>query len=256
MPVSRLLPAVRSCLLGLGLGLAWRASAPSVAYAQDPVPPTVAPTVLVEPSHDARGDGDGAHARQTLRTFAENEHDGRMAGGFALLVAGGAAVGAGLVTELHFDQSYGRIVWIGGALTAVSGFSSLFRPGPLESLDLQTAGGSAGELRRQWGARAAAARSGRVIGGVVTLVVGAAAAGVGGALGAGMGDLTQDAREAWTLGLLVGGGAFMASGLSTLLLESTLEHAFRTAYGSPAPRVSLVPAPVAGGGTLALSGRF
>jgi len=200
---------------------------------------------------------DDRRARDTLKVFGEQERSQRMVGGFALLLTGAGSVGAGLLADLEYDESYGQPLWIGGAALGASGLLSLFKAGPIEDLATQSAGLSAPLLKDEWAKRASTAATSRQISGWVGIGLGVIAGGAGAAVASGVGDLQESEKESWSVALIAIGGALLGGGVGSLLVESQAEVGYRAAYGTLKPSsISLRLAPSSGGGLGGLQGRF
>lgn len=190
--------------------------------------------------------------------LSEREDAARVAGAYSMFISGAAAITAGLVADIAYDRSYGKPLWIFGALVEVGGVLSLVRTGTFEQLASDAAGYTAEQLQSEWSRRALLVRQGRKIGGVASLVLGALTIGTGGAIAAGLGDLNREPKQDWTTGLIALGGGIMGSGLVSLLVESPLESSYRAAYGSDPDGSSLAlnVAPTPGGAALSLRASF
>lgn len=209
-----------------------------------------------QPSDEAANE---VQARQVLLAFSLQERSERLHGGYGLLISGAAAAGAGLLADLHYEKSYGQPVWIAGAVLGLSGLLSFTQAGPLESFATESTRFRGVALQRHWATLAQRAARARHIAGGINLGVGLLAAGAGGAIAAGVGGLKPDARENWTVALILGGGALASTGVVTLLVESKSELGYRAAYGeAPAEFASLQLGGglVPGGGALSVSGSF
>jgi hypothetical protein len=201
---------------------------------------------------------DGKHARQTLEAFALREQTTRIVGSYGLFITGGAMVGVGLLADLKYDESYGQVIWIAGTLVSVTGLLTLFKEGPLETFSGKATSMTPSALREEWATQARKAQSERKIGGIVSMGLGVVAAGAGAAIAAGAGDMSQQTKEGWAVGLLLVGGAFIGGGVVTMAVKSDMELGYRAAYGADAdaPPITVGFAPVPGGGALSLRGAF
>lgn len=192
--------------------------------------------------------------------MAEQAKSKRVGGTVALLSTGGAMTVAGLVADLEYDQSYGEVLWIAGAVTVGLGGINLFVRTPIEQLHGKYASGGGDEhLRAEWAALAEDARSSRTVQGFISLGIGAVGLGAAGAVAAGVGDLDDPERQDWTVALIIAGGATVGGGLAALLVQTDLEAGYNAAYGSTTEQyahlnVGVGPAP--GGGYVALNGNF
>lgn len=221
--------------------------------------PPAAPAPGVAPAGASPGGADDVHARRVLTAVAGQERSARMAGGVALLVVGATLVVTGVVAEAQFDDEYGSVLWITGAVLGGASILTFVVKGPVESLQDETASMSAAERKGAWSAKASSARTARQIGSVVGIGLGVASVGTGVAIASGAGDLQEDAQEAWTIVLLAAGGSLIGTGIAGLLMESPLETGYRAAYGSDsarAPALSLGVGAARRGATLTLRGAF
>ena len=201
------------------------------------------------------------------------------------VTAGAAAFGAltltAGVTLLVDDRSPGErragnfLIGVGGAGVGValgevldSNWHPSFGKWPDETLrDKVTAivaeGGSSSEvldrIDEAWRAQAAEARSSRHFGAVLTLVLGTAAMGIGGAIELGT---PRDSGDHSGTSLLYGVGALeVGIGIYGLLAESPFEESYRTWHAArrPAPasvRPSIGFAPLPGGGAVSAGFTF
>jgi len=201
---------------------------------------------------------DGKHARQTLEAFALREQSTRIVGSYGMLITGAATVGAGLLADLHYDESYGQVLWIAGTLVSVGAVVNLVREGPLETFSSKATSMTPSALREEWATRARKAQSERQIGGIVSIGLGVVAAGAGAAIAAGAGDMREEVKEGWAVGLLFAGGAFIGGGVITMAVKSDAELGYRAAYGADADAapITVGVTPVPGGGALSLRGVF
>ena len=201
---------------------------------------------------------DGKHARQTLEAFALREQSTRIVGSYGMLITGAATVGAGLLADLHYDESYGQVLWIAGTLVSVGAVVNLLREGPLETFSSKATSMTPTALREEWATRARKAQSERQVGGIVSIGLGVVAAGAGAAIAAGAGDMREEVKEGWAVGLLFAGGAFIGGGVITMAVKSDAELGYRAAYGADAdaPPITVGVTPVPGGGALSLRGAF
>jgi hypothetical protein len=201
---------------------------------------------------------DGKHARQTLDAFALREQSARVVGSYGLFITGAAMVGAGLLADLQYEESYGQVLWIAGTLVSVSGLLTLVTKGPLETFSSKATSMTPSVLREEWATRARKTQSERQIGGIVSIGLGVVAGGAGAAIAAGAGEMAQKTKEGWAVGLLFAGGAFIGGGVVTIAVKSDMELGYRAAYGADAdaPPIRVGIAPVPGGGALSLRGAF
>jgi hypothetical protein len=222
-----------------------------------PPPPVVTQPPPQQAAVTADSTVDGERALTTLQVFADNERGARKAGSIAGMVVGGGFVVAGLVADIEYDEKYGTVLWALGLGAMVGSAIGFFAQGPMEKLAATHASAPAGTLKRIWADAATTARTERHVAGGLGVGLGAVAAGAGVALAAGAGDLSQEAQEDWTIGLIAGGGALIGGGIATMLVETHVEAGYRAAYGhlEPAPIVVGV-APAPGGASFAVSGRF
>ena len=201
---------------------------------------------------------DGKHARQTLEAFALREQSTRVVGSYGLFITGGAMVGVGLLADLHYEESYGQVIWIAGTLVSVTGLLTLFKAGPLETFSSKATSMTPTALREEWATQAHKAQSERQIGAIVSIGLGVVAAGAGAAIAAGAGDIAQQTKEGWAVGLLLASSAFIGGGVVTMAVKSDMELGYRAAYGADADAspITVGIAPVPGGGALSLRGAF
>ena len=191
--------------------------------------------------------------------LADREESGRVAGAYSMFISGAAAITAGVIADAVYDRYYGKPLWIIGTIVEVGGLLSLFRAGTFERLARDADAYTAEQLQSQWSQRALLARKGRKIGGAASLVLGALTIGTGAAIAGGLGDLKGERKQDWTIALVSVGGGVMGSGLVSLLVESPLESAYRSAYGTEPDGtnpVTLNVAPTLGGAALQLRANF
>ena len=201
--------------------------------------------------------GSGPSPETTLLVYAEQERSARVGGNIAGLVLGAGLVAGGLIADLEYEKSYGTYVWAVGIGAIVGSTIGMFVHGPMEVMAASHAAAPPDTLKRIWADEATKARTARHIGGGVLIGLGAVAAGAGTAIAAGAGDLSQDEKEGWTLGLIFAGGGFIGGGIAALLIETHIEQGYRAAYGhlAPAP-IKLGMAPTPGGAAFSVSGSF
>jgi hypothetical protein len=202
---------------------------------------------------------DDANARRVLVLLAEHGRSSRVANAYSMFIGGAAAITAGIVADSVYDRSYGRPLWIIGALAEVGGVLNLFVPSMYERMAHEAEQLSADQLQKQWLQRALAARSARRIGGVVGLGLGVVSIAGGAAVAAGLGEMERATKQDWTTVLSVFGGALMGQGLVSLLVESPFETSYRTAYGrdlAAHEALSLNIAPTVGGASVSLRSTF
>ena len=274
---SRSLPFASTVVLLLGAALSAHAQSPAAAT---PTPPSLAATPEAtgpsaapsQPPPSAAGTPpasapvpapapqtlDAPHAKQVLRVLADRERSARYAGAYSMFISGAATITAGLVADLAYDRSYGRPLWIIGALVEVGGVMSLVRSGVFERLAREADNYNAEQLQSEWAQRALMMRGARKIGGVASLALGALTIGAGGAIAAGLGKLDPEPKQDWTTALIAVGGGVMGSGLVSLLVESPLESSYRAAYGTDADGspLALSVTPTLGGAALSLRASF
>ncbi|MFO0677078.1 MAG: hypothetical protein U0169_11110 [Polyangiaceae bacterium] len=201
---------------------------------------------------------DGARVAASLRTFAMQSATSRVTRGVVAAVSGASLVGAGLVAHFEFDQTYGQPLAITGATILALGAWSLVLPGPLERLASDDSLAAPDALRAAWKDKAQVERKNRRVTGVVTMALGALAAGSGLTLAFADLGMSPSARRDWSIAALVGAGSLVGSGLVSFLVESDVEVGYRVAYGEGATRTHLTAgfAPASGGGTAFVGGSF
>jgi hypothetical protein len=250
---------------------------PTAVLAQTPEPglTTVDPrahgVVAPESSPAAPGARDSTHVFDAFREHADRTRSMRLASGASSLIVGSAFIGTGLVAEQAWDETYGTVLWVTGAVTALGGGLALVFPSPTEKTADEhgvyfTTDPSAEQevaLEQSWAKAAAEARSGRHLGAGIAFAFSAIAIGSG--IGVLASDMKEQPRHTWGTVLLVGGGVFGASGVAALMLESPTEssyQAFLASRGkrrSPAawePNFRIGAAPLPRGGFVGLSTEF
>jgi hypothetical protein len=194
--------------------------------------------------------------QRTLQLFADQQRSMRMAAGYSGLLGGAAAIGAGLLADLEYDQDYGQPMWIIGTAVFVSGGISLIAEGSLEGFAEDHRGDAPDALQRAWTEAARSERKARVIGGIVGLSLGAVAAGAGTLIALDAFGMDERPQQDWSVALFLVSGAFLGGGVTALLVESPTEHGYRVAYGNGADeapiRVAIAGAP-SGGMTLGVA---
>lgn len=171
-------------------------------------------------------------ARRLLQSTAEQERSVRAASSYSMVISGATLIATGLLAENAYHQSYGKPLWIAGIVLGVGALANLFAPGPFARLAHEAQWLNAEDLQRAWEKEALAARRSRVIGGVVSLSLGAISLGAGAAIGAGLGDMSPGPKEDWTIALLSVGGALAASSVASFLVKSLMESSYHAAYGA------------------------
>jgi len=254
-PVSPATPAAPGAPMPEGAPPPTAASASDsdAALTRDPAPQPSAARTQTAPAPL-----DGPHAKQVLRVLADRERSARYAGAYSMFISGAAAITAGLLADVVYDRSYGRPLWVIGAVVEVGGVLNLFRSGTFERLAHDADNYSAEQLQSEWAQRALSMRYARKIGGVASLALGALTIGAGGAIAAGLGKLDTEPRENWTTALIAIGGGVMGGGVTSLLVESPLESSYRAAYGTDADGtpISLSFTPTYGGAAFSLRASF
>ncbi|RYZ63357.1 MAG: hypothetical protein EOP08_11055 [Proteobacteria bacterium] len=155
-----------------------------------------------------------------LQAHAGRARSSRRVGGVAMLLSGAGLVGGGLLADLEYDQTYGQVLWIGGAAVGAAGLLSLFKSSPIESLADESGTMSAGSIRANWASMASTARSTRKVSGVVSMALGGAAVVAGSLFAGGVGNLDREDQRDWTVAFFVLSGSLIGGGLSSLLVES------------------------------------
>lgn len=247
-PVAPAPPSTPDAALGPEAG---KPSAdPAVAVPMEPAVVVVPQPVVAPPAEDDRA------ARQVLQAHADRARTSRRIGGVAMLLSGAGLVGGGLLADLEYDQTYGQVLWIGGAAVGAAGLLSLFRSGPLESLAAESGTMSAASIRVNWAAMASSAKSTRKVSGVVSMALGGAAVVAGSLFAGGVGNLDRADQQDWTVAFFVLSGGLIGSGLSSFFVESDLETGYRSAYGAEASKpisLSFGAAPTRGGASAGIS---
>ena len=236
---------------------------PSTAAAQEPSaspPPDQladgpSTTPIVAP---LGADATHAHAHWVLETFSRQAQRERLVGNVAMFGIGVATLAMGLLADYHYDEGWGRPIWITGIVSMGVGILGLFQRSAMESLAGRFGSASPAELQAAWAAQASRARRTRAIGGVISIALGGCALVAGSVIAAGAGDLDDNDEEIWSTSLLLGGAGVAISGFRQLVVETPIEHGFETAYGAGARRaeVGVLLAPTRGGGALGVQGRF
>jgi len=210
-----------------------------VALAPEPARPEPVPT-------------GSTHVFDAFREHAERMRSVRLAGAGSSLILGGAFVATGLVAEQAWDETYGTVLWVTGAVTVVGGGLALVFPTTIEKtaddygvyFTKAPTPEQEAALEHEWAEAADEARSARHLGAGISFAFSAIAVGAGIAVLAS--DAKEEPRHIWGTVLLAGGGAFAAGGVATLVLESPTESAyaaFMAARGKQ-PKVSVSRAPV------------
>ena len=229
--------------------------APAAPGAAAPVAPYAPALGVAEPTVAAPSEEDRA-TRQVLQAHAGRARSSRRVGGVAMLLSGAGLVGGGLLADLEYDQTYGQVLWIGGAAVGAAGLLSLLKSSPIESLADESGTMSAGSIRANWASMASAARSTRKVSGVVSMALGGAAVVAGSLFAGGVGNLDREDQRDWTVAFFVLSGSLIGGGLSSLLVESELETGYRSAYGTEASKpfaLSFGASPTRGGAAAGVS---
>lgn len=244
---------MRTLFASLSLAAVVLATAPATAQDSDPEDTSSAPPAVTLSHASSSVDDDGheqdalavprSHAHTSLRELGRHAEEARIGGGVSLLLVGGAAIAGGLLADLEFKRDFGQVLWITGIVSAASGALSLFAKSRTEKFAARGAYLSAPELESAWAAEARSARSTRHISGVVGTVLGLAAAGVGVAIAAGAGDLGDEAKAGWSVGLVTIGGAVVGSGVATLLVDTEIEQTYSATYGRSVKEAGVTIAP-------------
>jgi hypothetical protein len=229
---------------------------PAAAFA----PSALAPNAPAAATSEAVGPSPAAqHAAAVLQKLGKQEQHDRIIGSSLSVALGTAAIGAGLLVDRQYDQSYGEVLWITGLLGVGGGLLGLVMRGPMQRFAEEWRSDPSPALQSAWRLKAEQGRSSRKLLGVINLVIAGAGIASGALLLAGAGDLNRsDQANLATLAFL-GSGLFASAGIASLTLESRFERGYGLAY--PALARGLSPlhigfAPARGGGSLQLTRVF
>ena len=254
--------------------LAWPRSAR--AQTAEPGLTTVDPRthgVAVAPGIPAASaPGGSSHVFDAFRAHADNTRSIRLAGGTSSLIVGAGLIGTGLVAEQAWDETYGTVLWVTGAVTALGGGLSLVFATESERMaeehgvyfSSDPTPEQEASLEQSWAVAAEKARGGRKLG--AGIAFGFSAIAIGSGIVVLASDMKEGPRHTWGTVLLVGGGVFGASGVATLMLETPTESsyaAFLAARGktpkspaSRAPAFRIGAAPLPNGGFVGIDTTF
>ncbi len=232
------------------------------------------PSVLADPNANAEAPSAGESRRvfEAFRHHADASRAARYVGAGGSLIVGGALIATGLVAEQKWDETYGTVLWVSGAVFAVGGTISLLFPSKAEGMAerygvYRTSRPPAeleARLEREWAEAAAEDRMVRHVAAGVSFVLSAAAVGTG--IGILASDMKTENRHLWGTVLFIAGGSFASGGIAALAVETPMESSYEAfiAARGPAPslRLSMVPAwrvgaaPLPGGGFVSLEAAF
>lgn len=220
------------------LGVAEAAvAAPSVAKMEQPEAPR--PPAARPPA--ARQDNEAVF--RAFRVHVREERRRRYLGAIGGVVAGGTTMTLGALVAKQTSTS--PQPWlIGGGILLLTSATGLLVQSPVERLAVaHEVGGDrhshaqALRMENKWRRQAESLRKGRLVGGVVGLVLSAACVSAGIALTTGAGGLSEADRTAWGSALIASGSAMAVGAAGNFLLRTPTEKSFATYWatrgGSP-----------------------
>lgn len=182
---------------------------------------------------EAHGDvSDPDAVFRAFSIYAKDQKARRIAGSLGGVAIGGTTIALGAILHETVDANPEPWFIIGGVTAGLS-LIGLFMPSPAEQLAHQyradQLGHSAEEaemFERKWEAAAGRAKSARIVGGVINLVLGAGATGAGIAILSGAGNLDDTGRGTWGSVLIAAGAGVMTAGVTSFIIKSPVETSY------------------------------
>lgn len=169
---------------------------------------------------------------RAFSVYAEDQKRRRIAGAAGGVIIGGTTIAVGAVLKSTVDADPKPWYIVGGV---VAGFSvlGLVMPSPAEQMAqhyrVDHPGHSmedAARFEAKWASAAQRAKTGRALSGVINLVLGAGAAGAGGAIVGGAGTMSDNSRGTWGSILIATGAGFVAGGVTSFIVKSPVEISY------------------------------
>lgn len=172
-------------------------------------------------------------AFRAFQQFADRQRTKRIFGGAGGVIFGATTMGVGALVANKTDTS--KTPWlVGGGILSGLSLLAMIVPSEAEQLASKARSSASGhseeeaaQLLTAWKAMADSARTGRIVGNAVGLLLGAGSLGTGIALATGAGDLSDNQQAAWG-GVLIGSGAALISGsVLGLFMKSDAEFTYQ-----------------------------